>query len=432
VGLDARQFTGENAVNQVYRYGIAIAALLVVLMPAAMGAAADKRLEGDALIPSPVFDAGDGVAGRSGSILFGNPPATFRSIPEVLPSRRVAPADKPSLLKEPTKPFEVHYTYGGASYALADFVGRTDTTGLLILKGDQVLFEGYFLGADRQDNFISFSTGKSFVSTLLALAIRDGKIASVEDPVVKYLPEVKGSAYGVARIRDLLQMSSGTSYSEEYEDADSDIQQYVSLLNRSQGGIYDFARSFKSARPPGQKFYYASTDTEVLGALIARATGKSLSAYMSEKLWKPIGAGAPARWVIDQPGSAGREMAAGGLLVQLRDFGRFGLLFANGGKVQGKQILPEGWVEQATRPGSPQVDYGKLQPDYALGYGYQWWCLPGPHRSFTAQGIHGQFVLVDPVEHVVVVKLSNWEHAWEDPKEAETYAFFSAVVAALR
>ena len=263
-------------------------------------------------------------------------------------------------------------------------------------------------------------------------AARGKKIASVEDPVVKYLPEVKGSAYGVARIRDLLQMSSGTSYSEEYEDADSDIQQYVSLLNRRQGGIYAFARSFKSARPPGQKFYYASTDTEVLGALIARATGKSLSAYMSEKLWKPIGAGAPARWGIDQPGSAGREMAAGGLLIQLRDFGRFGLLFANGGKVQGKQILPEGWVEQATRPGSPQVDYGKLQPDYALGYGYQWWCLPGPHRSFTAQGIHGQFVLVDPVEHVVVVKLSNWEHAWEDPKEAETYAFFSAVVAALR
>src|SRR5262249_40161408 len=137
--------------------------------------------------------------------------------------------------------------------------------------------------------------------------------------------------------------------------------------------------------------------------LVARVTGRSLSAYMSEKLWKPIGAEAPARWIIDQPGARGREMAAGGLLVRLRDYGRFGVLFANGGRVHGEQLLPRGWVELATQPQDPQVQLGKLEPGYALGYGFQWWCLPGPNHRFTAQGIHGQFVLVDPVKQLVMV-----------------------------
>jgi CubicO group peptidase (beta-lactamase class C family) len=152
---------------------------------------------------------------------------------------------------------------------------------------------------------------------------------------------------------------------------------------------------------------------------------------MSEKLWKPLGAEAPARWVLDQPGEAGREMAGGGLQVRLRDFGRFGLLFANRGEWHGRQLLPAGWMEAATQPHDPHVEYGHLTQGSPLGYGYQWWLFPGEHRAFTAQGIHGQFVLVDPVEKVVVVKLSSWQRAWENDKEAETYAFFTAVVEAL-
>jgi CubicO group peptidase (beta-lactamase class C family) len=406
--------------------------LAIAFLPLTANAAPGSRLSGSDLAPSPAFDAGDAVPGRSSWALGESPATTYRNLPEILPSRRVAPAAAPYPLKEPAAPFDVKYTFEGKTYGIADFATRTGTTGLLILKGDQILFEGYYQGADRQDSFISFSTGKSFVSTLLALAIADGKIGSIDDPVIQYLPEVKGSAYAKARIRDVLQMSSGTSYTEEYEDPKSDIAHYVELLNRNEGGIYDFARSFKAVRGPGEKFYYASTDTEVLGALVARATGKSLSQWMSEKLWQPIGAEAPARWIIDQPGAKGREMAAGGLLIELRDYGRFGLLFANNGSVAGKQLLPAGWVEQATRPSAPQVQFGKLEPGYPLGYGLQWWCLPGPHHSFTAQGIHGQFVLVDPTEDLVVVKLSSWAHAWEDAKEAETYAFFGAVADAVR
>jgi CubicO group peptidase (beta-lactamase class C family) len=398
----------------------------------AAGAAPGTRLSDHELKPAPAFDAEDGVPAREGWALGPTSAATLRSIAEILPTRRIAPAPRASVLREPTAPYAVTYSFGGHEHTIADFAARTDTTGLLILKGDQIVFEGYYQGADRQDTFMSFSTGKSFVSTLVALAVGDGSIKSIEDPVVRYLPEVAGSAYEKAKIRDVLQMSSGTSYTEEYEDPKSDIAQFARLMDRNQGGLYDFSRSFKAARPPGTQFYYASTDTEVMGALVARATGKSLSQYMSERLWKPLGAEAPARWALDQPGAAGREMAAGGLQVELRDYGRFGLLFANDGRVGERQLLPKGWVAEATRPRAPYVDFGKLVPGYPLGYGYFWWCLPGPNNRFTAEGIHGQFVFVDPVEKLVVVKLSSWPHAWEDEKELETYAFIDAVSAATR
>lgn len=405
------------------------AALLIV---ASAGASADdKRIDPKHLAPAPSADSGSGVADLQTWIAPANPAATFRNMAEIFPTRRIASGPWTSPLNPPSAAFDVRYTVGGESHGVADFVARTGTTGLLILKSDRIIFEGYYQGADANDLFMSFSTGKSFVSTLVGLAAAEGKIQSLDDKVVKYLPETKGSTYESATIRQVLQMSSGTSYSEEYEDPKSDIAGFAAVVSRNRGGLYDFCRSFKPARPAGKTFYYATCDTEVLGALVSRVTGMALSSYMSEKLWKPLGAEAPARWLLDAPGAQGREMAGGGLQVRLRDYGRFGLLFANRGEWHGRQLLPAGWVEEATRPYSPQVEYGHLTPGYALGYGYYWWLLPGEHRAFTAQGIHGQFVLVDPVEKVVVVKLSSWQHAWEEDKEAETYAFFDAVVNAL-
>jgi len=408
---------------------LVIAATLACAASATFGAG--QRLAPKDLVAAPAFDAGDGVPPPAGMFTTQTPAVTFRSIEESFPTRRIATSRVPSALVPPTTSFDVHYRFDEATLSIADFVARTDTTGLLILKGDQILFEGYYQGADQSDLFMSFSTGKSFVSTLVGFAIADGKIKSVDDPVLGYLPELKGSAYEQATIKQVLQMATGTSFTEEYEERESDIANFAALISRGHGGLYDFARSFKGAYAPGTRFYYATANTEILGALVARVTGKSLSAYLSEKLWRPLGAEAPARWILDQPGSAGREVAGGGLQVRLRDYGRFGLLFANLGQWHGAQLLPAGWVEAATRPADPYVDYGKLMPGYPLGYGYQWWCLPGANHRFTAQGIHGQFVLVDPVQKLVVVKLSSWLHAWDDKKEAETYAFFAAVADAL-
>ncbi len=384
------------------------------------------------MLPAPAYDAGNRVPGRDDWALGVGRAETFRNLEEILPTRRVAAAAQASPLREPTRPFKVSYSFGGATHTLEEFVTRTDTTGLLVIKNDQILFEGYYQGADRQDLFMSFSSGKSVTSTLVGLALADGKISSIQDPIIKYLPELKGSAYEPARIVDVLQMSSGTSYNEEYTDPNSDIARFVGIYDAGNGGAYDFARSFKPVRPPGEKFYYASADTLILGELVTRVTGKSMSAYMSERLWKPMGAQAPARWILDDAGSKGREMAMGGMQAQLRDYGRFGMLFANGGRMGKRQVVPRSWVEDATVPKAPHVGYGKLMPDYPLGYGYQWWCIPGAHHPFTSEGIHGQFVMVDPVEHIVVVKLSAWPDAWDDAKDAETRAFFQAVTDANR
>jgi CubicO group peptidase (beta-lactamase class C family) len=404
---------------------------LPILLLATAAVTAGQRLGSNELISAPIYDAGSGVPGPAAMFTTPNTAVTYRNIEEIFPTRRIAAGGTASSLMAGMTP-DIHYQYGGATHSLADFVTRTDTTGLLILKGDTVLFEGYYQGADPEDLFMSFSTGKSFVSTLVGIALGEGKIKSLNDPIMSYLPELKGSAYETATIKQVLQMATGTSYTEEYEDKNSDIAEFAAIIARGKGGLYDFARSFKASEKPGTRFYYATTNTEILGALIARVTGQPISEYMSEKLWRPLGAEAPARWILDQPGSAGREVAGGGLQIRLRDYGRFGLLFANLGRWHGRQLLPAGWVEQATRPADPYVDFGKLLPNYPLGYGYQWWCLPGPNHRFTAQGIHGQFVLVDPVEHLVVVKLSSWRHAWEDDKEAETYAFFAAVADAVK
>ena len=414
-----------------YRLSVHLTALSMLALACCGGAqAAGQRLSAAELVAAPAYDSGSGVPTPAQMFTTPNTAVTYRNIEEIFPTRRIATAPTPSMLGSVAMP-PLRYQFNGASYSIADFVKRTNTTGLLILKDDKIAFEGYYEGADQQDLFMSFSAGKSFVSTLVGIALGEGKIRSVNDPIMQYLPELKGSAYETATIKQVLQMASGTSYTEEYEDKNSDIATFAAIVSRSQGGLYDFARSFKPVEKPGQHFYYATTNTEVLGELVARATGRPLAEYMSEKLWRPLGAEAPARWILDQPGSVGREMAGGGLQVRLRDYGRFGMLFAHDGNVQGRRVLPAGWVEQATRPADPYVQYGKLQPDYPLGYGYQWWCLPGEHRAFSALGIHGQFVLVDPVAHVVVVKLSSWKRAWEDDKEAETYAFFAAVAKAL-
>jgi CubicO group peptidase (beta-lactamase class C family) len=408
-----------------------VAAAAPVLLVLGAAAVAGERLGSKELAPAPLYDSGSGIPGAAGMFTTPNTAVTYRNMEEIYPTRRVAAGGAASILLSGT-PLEIRYQYGDATHSIADFVQRTDTTGLLILKGDTVLFEGYYQGADSEDLFMSFSAGKSFVSTLVGIALGEGKIKSLDDPIITYLPELKRSAYETATIKQVLQMATGTSFSEEYENGKSDIAKYAAIIARSQGGLYDFARSFKGVEKPGTRFYYATANTEILGALIARVTGRPISEYMSEKLWRPLGAEAPARWVLDQPGSAGREVAGGALQVRLRDYGRFGLLFANLGQWRGRQLLPAGWVEQATRPADPYVDFGKLEPNYPLGYGYQWWCLPGPNHRFAAEGIHGQFVMVDPVEHLVVVKLSSWKRPWEDDKESETYTFFAAVADAVK
>lgn len=355
----------------------------------------------------------------------------FRNMEELFPSRRISIGERVMPLREPSRPFSFSYLHQGRTNDLNDLAVNTHGTGLLILRENRILYERYDQSATPDSRLLSFSMGKSFVSSLIGIALQDGAIRSLDDRIDNYLPEVKGGAYAGASIRDVLEMSSGTAFQEVYADKKSGIARFIALLNRNQGGLYDYARNFKRARKAGVKFNYASADSEVLGALLAKATGKRLADYMSERLWKPMGAEGEARWLLDQPGDAGRELAAGGLLIRLRDYARFGYLAAHDGMVDGRQVLPKGWIAQATRPQRPQVDHGKLGIG-TLGYGYQWWSIPGPDRAFMAEGIHGQYLMVNPELHLVVVKTSSWPVPWNEQLSGETFAFFEALTEKIR
>lgn len=354
--------------------------------------------------------------------------AAFQNTEELFPSRRVRAAGPALDLSPAAKPWTPTYAFGGKTVNAEQFMASNGAVAFLVLKGDRIVYERYAPGADAETRFVSFSMGKSVVSTLVGFAIADGKIGAVTDKVIDYLPEVKGGAYEAATIQDVLEMSSGTSFSEAYAEGDSGIGRFIGLYNRNEGGLYDFARGFPAARPPGQQFNYASADTEILGALVRKATGEPLSGYLSRKLWTPMGAAGDARWLLDAPGAAGNELAAGGILATARDYGRFGLLFARGGKANGQQVVPAAWVAEATRPNRPQVQYGKLGTGSPFGYGYQWWLGPGDTGAFMAIGIYGQNIYVDPKNDLVVVKLAAWPAAGGEARRyVEAYRFYQAI-----
>ena len=362
-----------------------------------------------------------------------DPPSTaqralrFRTMNQNLPTRTVARATVASVLRDSPQQLSISYTYEGSTYDIEDFPARTDTTGLLVLHDGVILFEGYYLGADESSRFLSMSVAKSFVSTLLGIARGEGLVASFDDAVTDYLSELAGTGYEGVAIKHILQMSSGVDFVEEYENEESDIARLGAAAFGGEERVNELARSYGRKREPGTEFYYASVDTQILCMLLAKVTGMKLSSYMAEKLWQPLGAEHDAYWILDQEGEDGVEAAFGGLNVSLRDYGRLGLLMAYDGVWQGKRILPEGWVAEATIPDAPHVEPGKLMEGYKMGYQYQWWTFPDEDKSFTGEGIYGQLLMVNPVLDLVLVKTSAWPSAWVGAKEVESWALFEAV-----
>lgn len=356
----------------------------------------------------------------------------FLDVRRVFRTRPVARSGPVFPLREGAKPLDLQYAYEGKLYDIDEFNGRTGGTGLLVLHGDEILYERYDQGATRDSRLRSYSVAKSVVSTLFGIALGDGLIASVDDPITRYLGELRGSGYDGVSIKDALQMSTGTDFTEKYNDLGSDIFQLVQPLKGSAARLKDLAKMPARALGPGKDFYYSSNDTFVLGWLLIQVTGKSLSAYTAEKLWGPLGAEKDAFWIVDREGSDGMEAAFMGFNATLRDYARWGLLMASDGMLGKRRILPAGWVEASTVPDRPQVQYGKLYKGYDQGYQYQWWCFPGPDHAFNAQGAFGQFVLVNPKMDLVMVKTSHWPSLWVNEYEVETYALFHTLETKIR
>jgi CubicO group peptidase (beta-lactamase class C family) len=346
---------------------------------------------------------------------------SFSHLDSILPYRRLLRADSPRAL--PVASAAPDYTYTGGT--IDDFLARRRITGLMVVKDGVVQLERYQYERRPEHRLLSNSMAKSITSIAVGLALQEGRIRSLDDNAAVYVPELANSAYGETSIRALLRMSSGVQFSERYDGAD-DLSQYVSRQFRD--GTISALRSFSTrGTPAGQRFQYASVETIVLGFVVRGATGQTLSDYVADRLWRPMGAEADATWTID-PG--GVEYAWGNFNATLRDWGRLAMLLADDGVRDGKQIIPRDYLLEAT-------DHRRHPPAFApgtatryYGYGYQFWILPGESRRFALLGAFGQSIFVDPQLRLALVVTAAQRDAVgiRDGFDAERNALWRGIV----
>ena len=321
------------------------------------------------------------------------------------------------------------FEFNGETQNVADFLESTWTTGLVVLKDGAIVYEKYYRGNTEDSLCISWSVAKSFLSALVGIAVEEGQIESIEDPLDKYVPELVGTGYEGVRIKDALQMSAGIYFNEDYGDFNSDINKLGRIL--ALGGSLDgFVASMTRERDPGTFHKYTSTDTQAVAMALMRATGKSMCELLEEKIWKPLGMESDSYYLLD---TAGTELALGGLNATTRDYARFGQLYLQKGKWNDEQIVPEQWVIDSVTPDAPHLMPGDnpLSTE-KMGYGYQWWIPVEPDGEFLAVGIYNQFIYVYPKLNVVIAKNSAYPGYTDDyESEYETVEMFRAIAKSL-
>jgi len=357
----------------------------------------------------------------------------FNRAAELFPASTMAKARTPSPFPagEPAV-LPATFVFNGVTIKVAEFLKKTDTSALLVLKDGKIRHEHYALTGGPDTHWLAWSVAKSFISALVGIAVHDGHIASIEDPISKYVPSLVGSGYDGVRIKDVLQMSSGVSWDETYANPLSDVNRFG--LTLFLGGSLDaFTAGLQRARTPGNN-HYSSADTHALGMLLTRATGRSVTDYMREKLWEPLGMESSGHWLLDD---AGMEMVFGGLNATARDYAKLGELYRLGGFWQGKQLVPEAWVKASVTPDAPHLTpEAKADDLFPVGYGYQWWIPAGTEREFSAIGIYNQFVYVNPTRNVTIVKLSafsDYALGWDEDayRELQTLELLRTIAHAL-
>lgn len=349
----------------------------------------------------------------------------FRTMDTALTSRTVRRGDPWAFQRDP-RPLPATFVWQGKEQTVADYLAAKGATGLLVLKDDTILYENYYQGNTEKSRTIAWSVSKSFLSALFGIAVGEGKIKSIEEKVSDYVPSLAASGYGNVRIKDVLQMSSGIAFNEDYGDFNSDINVMGRefAVNRP---LADFIKGLKNGRTPGTFNHYVSMDTQVLGMILVAATGESLTSYTERKLWKPLGMESDAAWLID---STGMEAAFGGFNVVLRDYARFGRLYLHDGKWNGVQIVPADWVKASVTPDAPHLVPGPREnSDELFGYGYQWWIPEDARGDFLAIGVYGQNIYISPRTGMVVVRTSAYAGYNQDPTFGqESVALFKTLV----
>lgn len=342
--------------------------------------------------------------------------AAFRALDRlpILAKARIVPAGGPPSPLSPGAPLALPLD-------LDAYMAQQRSAAIVILQDGKLRLERYGLGFDRDGRWTSFSVAKSVSSTLLGAALRDGSIRSLEDKVSDYIPEMKGSAYEQVSIRQLLTMTSGVRWNENYADPASDVARFNN--HQPEPGVdalVSYMRQLPRAAPPGTRWNYSTGETNLVGVLVARATGKPLASYLSEKIWARVGMEQQATWILSR---TGQEISGCCLQAATRDFARFGQFMLDGARIDGKPILPDDWLAAAT---TRQADIG--QP--GRGYGYFWWTYDD--GSFAARGIFGQGIFIDPKRRLVIASNSDWGNGASNRTDnMAREAFYQAVQKAI-
>lgn len=330
----------------------------------------------------------------------------------------------------------LRYTVKGTERSIDGFVSSNRIGGLLVLKDGAIVHEQYAMGNTESSRWTSMSIAKSVTATLIGAALVDGAIGSLDDPIPRYVPELKDSAYKDNTIRQIIQMISGVKWVEDGANdpyGDNDIaRMFKGVYGTDPAAVMELMRTRPRAAAPGSVCNYSTGEAYVASTVVANATGKTVSDYLSEKIWRPAGMEADGYWMLDNPG--GRELGGSCFQATLRDYGRLGQFIMN----PPEGLLPRGWRDEAGSPQSPITRYDMYpdDPDH-FGYGYYWWCVPpgvagarGPEPTFLGMGHGGQRLYINPSQRVVSVLWSAWPN--KQGRDEEYFALLDGIVNALR
>lgn len=348
----------------------------------------------------------------------------FRHLDRFMPYRRIAAA-APVPLRRELSNRAIVYRWAGKTGDIDSFVRDTKVTGLMVVRNGVVVEERYALGATSADHFTSWSMAKSVLSTLVGIALREGKIRSLDDKASDYAPDLAGTAYGNTRLRNLLRMSSGIAWDDNFRNTNSDITHLYENAFVFDEPVSAFVAGFGRERPEGTHFHYVSSDPQILSEVLRGAVGEPVSDYLSQKLWQPLGMRPGAYWNTDYEGE---ELAFCCLNATLEDFAKFGLFVDQGGRWNGEQILPANWLRDAANVSEPYLKSGPHGTGKTSGYGYLWWLPDGTEGEMFANGIFGQTIWINRSHHIVIVIMSADRE--EDRHSGETLALIHAITRA--
>lgn len=347
-------------------------------------------------------------------------PDGFSRMDELFWVSRSLSSDTPSVLRRPPQEPPIRYSpREGGRFSVDDYMNRNAVTGLLVARGDEILVERYQYGRTDRHRMTSFSMAKTVVALLIGVAIEDGKIASIDDRADRYVRALAGSEYGATPIRHLLTMSSGVRFREEYDGNDDSARLSAATWRRLGPGGAEVASMFNDRiAAPGQRWYYASSETFVLAMVLREATGESVADYFSRKVWRHLGTEDVATWLTD---NSEQEVGYTGLNARVRDFARLGMMMARGGVANGHRVVSDAWIRAMV-----SAHFSPSQTGLWFGYGYQTWIFPFGDGTWAMMGVRGQTIFVDPSRQLVMVNTAA-RALPRDPGMSDTIALWLGI-----